>query len=458
MSKELNNASLDAKIEQLAAVEIVRDNSESIHIGADKKVGKIVEYKYRILVHDKPSIEGTLTREEVDLMHRLYASEGSNLTQRSVSRYFPNFTFQEFKKLLRAFNITKASSPLAQHVIEEKTKEDLAQLTFQNKENDYLRYIEQNRTKITEVKLKEMTGKYFDLKQQIADFKEFLSEIKLDVKFKIRTPKNSTEKTLIAYLSDMHIGADVSKYSIYENEFTFETASKRLEAIGLRLMDIAENTGATNIIVCNIGDTLDGYNAETTRGGHLLPQNMNNKDQFKNYLKMMAEFFADLSSCGLFSSIKYYAVEGGNHDGDFGYMANKSLEGILAILNPSIEVKVYERYINHFEAHGHTFVLCHGKDAKDVFKNMPLVINDKTENQINEYLDYNSITGKNIHFIKGDLHQSATTYAKRFRYKSVGSFFGSSEWIHKNFGNTKAAIDFDIVDGDNILETRFLLN
>ena len=83
-------------------------------------------------------------------------------------------------------------------------------------------------------------------------------------------------------------------------------------------------------------------------------------------------------------------------------MANKSLEGCLAVLNPEIEVKIIDKYIENFKVNSHTFVLCHGKDAKDVFKNMPLTINDKTENQINEYLDYNNISG-NIHFIKGDL-------------------------------------------------------
>ena len=130
---------------------------------------------------------------------------------------------------------------------------------------------------------------------------------------------------------------------------------------------------------------------------------------------------------------------------------------MLGILNPEIEVKIFERYIEHFKVENHTFVLCHGKDAKDVFKNMPLTLNDKIENQINEYLDYNEISGK-IHFVKGDLHQTAITYGKRFRYKSVASFFGSSEWIHKNFGNTRAACDFDVIDGDSILETRLVLN
>ena len=138
-------------------------------------------------------------------------------------------------------------------------------------------------------------------------------------------------------------------------------------------------------------------------------------------------------------------------------MANKSLEGCLAVLNPEIEVKIFEKYIENFKVNSHTFVLCHGKDAKDVFKNMPLTINDKTENQINEYIDSQDLTGS-IHFIKGDLHQSATTYGKKFRYKSVGSFFGSSEWIHKNYGDTKAVCDIDVVSENDILETRVVLN
>ena len=91
----------------------------------------------------------------MDLIYRLYSAEGSNLQQRTVSRYFPNFTFQNFKRILRAFNITKASSPMAPHLLEEKSTEELVNLTIQGKENDYLRKLEQDRTKLTEIRLKE---------------------------------------------------------------------------------------------------------------------------------------------------------------------------------------------------------------------------------------------------------------------------------------------------------------
>ena len=60
-------------------------------------------------------------------------------------------------------------------------------------------------------------------------------------------------------------------------------------------------------------------------------------------------------------------------------------------------------------------------------------------------------------FVKGDLHQSSTTYGRRFTYKSVGSLFGSSEWIHKNFGNTLACTDYSIVDGAKIIDGRIVL-
>lgn len=92
-----------------------------------------------------------------------------------------------------------------------------------------------------------------------------------------------------------------------------------------------------------------------------------------------------------------------------------------------------------------------------MFKNLPLTLDVKTENFINEYLDNKQIFGNKVVFVKGDLHQSSTTYGRRFTYKSVGSLFGSSEWIHKNFGNTLACTDYSIVDGAKIIDGRIVL-
>jgi len=439
------DASTDAKLENRVTVDPVRDND------------KITGYNFEILIRDKPSLKGTLSRDEVDLIYRLYAADGSNLTQRTVSRYFPLYTFQEFKKILRAFNITKASAPFAPHILEEKTSEELLTLTMQRKENDYLKKYEQNKEQLHEQRYKELLKTNSELKQSVDTFKEFLSDLKFDFKFEVKKPTNTTEATLLVYLSDMHIGADVSDYSVYANPYDRDEVFKRMQKILNRIYELAFMAQASNIIICNIGDSLDGYNGQTTRGGHGLPQNMNNKDQFKTFISVMLDLFKNLSESGEFDNIKYICVEGGNHDGDFGYVANKALEASLSIINPEIEVRIFDKFIDHITVGNNTFIFCHGKDAKDMFRNMPLTLNDKIENQITEYIDYYKLSGE-IHFIKGDLHQTATTYARKFRYKSVASFFGSSEWIHKNFGNTLAAVDFDIVSNFGISESRLILN
>lgn len=90
-----------------------------------------------------------------------------------------------------------------------------------------------------------------------------------------------------------------------------------------------------------------------------------------------------------------------------------------------------------------------------MYKNLPLTLDIKTENFINEYLDSKHISG-NIVFVKGDLHQSAITYGRRFTYKSVSSLFGSSEWIHKNFGNTPWGCDYSIVDNKGRMLDRLV--
>ena len=453
------DASLDEKMEERNQVDIIRDDSDKIKVG-DIELGKIRKYKYKVYVHEKPTLEGELSREEMNLIYSLYSSEGANLQQRQVVRSFPNFTLQDLKRILRAFNITKASPPFAPHIIEENTNEKLVELTLINKENSFLKRLEQDRGKETEKHLKELSIKYHDLKSNLSDFIEVLPTIKVNIPRIGTSPRSlSTNSYIVVYLSDMHIGAAVSEDSIYDNVYNAAEVRRRLTAIAKHAIFTASKLHINNIVVCNLGDSLDGMDNMTARRTHVLPQNMDNKDQFKNYVTLMTEFFAALSGSNTFNRIYYYSVDSGNHDGDFGFVTNKALEAVLNILNPNITVKIFSKFIDSFMVADHTFLLCHGKDAKDMSRGFPLLLNDKVENQINEFLDYSGIYDEHIHFVKGDLHQSATTYGKRFRYKSTSSFFGSSEWVHKNFGNTKAAVDYDIILEDgSLLEGQLKLN
>lgn len=453
------DASQDEEMEERNHTEIIRDLDKVIIVGGENK-NPVKSYKYKILVRDKPTLEGELSREEMNLIYNLYSNEGASLTQRATSRYFPDFAFRDFKRILRAFNITKDCLPFAPHVKEEHTYEQMEELYYQNKDKNFLIRLEQHRSRRAEQELDSLKKKYKELTDGVDDFSVFLNKIKFNSPRLIsHVPGTENSGALVVYLSDMHIGADVSKYSLYNNTFNYEIAIERIYILVQEILQKAVKFNITNLIVCNMGDSIDGLNNQTTRGGgHFLPQNMNNKEMFDNFIRLIVEFIESLVNSKLFQNIEYISVEGGNHDGSAGYMANITLENLLPYRFPGVKTRVFKRFMETITVGVHTFILCHGKDEKDMFKGLPLTLNDKTEVQINEFIDYNHIDSPYIHFVKGDLHQSATTYGRKFRYKSVSSFFGSSEWIHKNFGNTKAAVDYDIVIEDKVFESRIVLN
>ena len=443
-NNKVYDASLDAEMEDRSHIETIRDNSNSMQIG-DKTVGKITSYKFKILIKDKEPLIGEFTREEMDLIYRLYSAEGSSLTQRTVSRYFPNYTFQDFKRILRAFSITKASSPVAPHLLEEKSTEDLIQLTLQGKENDYLRKLEQDRTRLTEVRLKEMTEKYHKIRNKFAKVEDIIG-IDLSKKLNLHTkPTLTNEKSIIIYLSDIHVGAYNDSYGTYENPYNEDVIISRFK----KILNKINASKYNNIIVMNLGDSVDSYKKETSRGGHELPSLMNDKEQSKLFLKVMYSFFSEIISTNQNSKVFYYCVGESNHDADWGWINNVALSNIIS--NIGVASYVSERPIDYFDLGNKTFVYMHGKNNYTQFKGFPLTLDQKTEIYMNEYLDENGITpDKKVYVIKGDLHQSAITKSRRFVYHSVASIYGSSNWITSNFGFTKWGCDYSVIseDGD----------
>ena len=427
------------------------DDRNSVNLIRDED-GKIKFYEFKVLRKDKAPLTGRLTRDEMNNIHRMYSYYGMSITQREVSRYFPEYSLIDFKRILRVFSITKAVAPFAPHIIEEHTQEELVNMQMREKENDFLRTMEEQSIKNDRLLLKKYALENVELKRKLEEGIHIeLDGLNLTNLTKYVPKKSCGKQDIIIYLSDMHIGAYVSSLSIYSNPYDKAEVERRLRLITDELFRLnALYGGFNNIYICNLGDSLDGYNGQTTRGGHSLPQNMCNKEQIHTFIECMAEFFDTLNHMN-YNKMKYICVGESNHDGDFGYAANVALEAILT--HKGVDCTIF----GEFNVGDTTFVLCHGKDNKDMFKNLPLTLDVKTENFINEYLDNKQIFGNKVVFVKGDLHQSATTYGRRFTYKSVGSLFGSSEWIHKNFGNTPACTDYSIVDGAKIIDGRIVL-
>ena len=422
----------------------------------NKTINKISSYKFDILIKDKPTFSGELSRTEMELIYRLYSSEGANLAVKSLAREFTQYTQQELKKILRAFSITKACSPLAPHQIEEMNIEDAVGFSVRMKENAIIKKVEEERIRHNEQRVKELTKEVLNLKDRQNQLKTILGEVNYPnspIKFSFK----SRTKTLIISLSDIHVGASVSNNSIYYNEWNEEELNNRLELIVKSLSKFDE---IDNIVVFNLGDSLDGYKGETTRGGHLLPQNMNDKEQVKVFIRQMLQFFDNLYET-FNVPMSYYCVGESNHDGDFGWLANEKLASMLELKYPDMPIEIFDKYMDFVEINGTMFILSHGKDNKDMFRNLPLVLDINTESKINEYIDYYGLeqVTDNIIFVKGDLHQSALTHGKKFSYWSVGSIFGASEWIHKNMGNSKAFCDYAILHDDGtFMNSRIKLN
>lgn len=69
----------------------------------------------------------------------------------------------------------------------------------------------------------------------------------------------------------------------------------------------------------------------------------------------------------------------------------------------------------------------------------------------------NDIRSKYITLVKGDLHQSAVQYGKRFKYKNVMSLYGGSAWVAINYGSTSSGIDMEILSEDGSSSMNYVL-
>lgn len=444
------------KIEETEGFQIIRSTTDTYEFNG-VILGRIQEYivTYKI---DKQWYEATLSREDMELIYRLYSAEGENQSQKVLCRHFDSIIDRrQMKKLLFTMGITKACAPFPRHVFEENSITEILDKTNTIKENSFFRKLDAERIGYLEKRNFELSSQIQNLKKKhelIANFDA--SNIQS------YNPKSvaKSDNCLFLYISDCHVGAHVDNRSIYNNPYDKQEFFNRLDSIVDLVAELKNSYTFDKIVVCNLGDSLDGYDAKTTRGGHIMPQNMDNKEQFETFTKGMIRFFDSLHSLNASNRIDYICVGESNHGGDYEWAANVALEAYLSARYPLMHIQIFKKYIGVCNYGKHTLVLSHGKDNKDMFKNMPLTLNDKTERYLLEYIDSLQDVRDNIHIIKGDLHQSATNYSRKFRYRNVGSLFGSSKWIHHNFGDTKACLDYDIIDTNSnlVLSGRKELN
>lgn len=253
---------------------------------------------------------------------------------------------------------------------------------------------------------------------------------------------------LNVYTSDKHIGARTPFNSLYSNDYDREEVYERHEKLIDRIIEQKQKFGKfKKLCYFDLGDALDGANQQTVRGGHNLPQNMDDREQIDTLIEVTIMTIDALIAADIAEEIWFIATSNDNHAGSFAHGAIRAIQLFLEARYPDyVKTFVTGKPLDHITFGKHTIIFGHGKDDHDMKNGLPLNLDMKTENFINDYIDRKNIKSQYIHVQKGDLHQSSVNYGKKFRYCNNMSMYGSSKWIHSNFGSGKAGVDYEVID------------
>lgn len=235
-------------------------------------------------------------------------------------------------------------------------------------------------------------------------------------------------------ITDVHIGmdSDIDNNTMYVKEWNKEELFKTANIVIDKTLKVQDS----NILyVDDLGDLLDGFNAQTTRGGHHLPQNMTNEQCFDAALEFKLKILYGLVNN--YEYIYFNNICNDNHSGAFGYFVNESFKQIAEIQFKNVKVINHRKFINHYFINDICFIISHGKDDKSLKFGFKPHLDLKGADKIDQYCKQNEIykTAKLIIFKKGDSHQALFDMCTSddFYYFNYPALSPSSNWIKNNF-------------------------
>ena len=235
--------------------------------------------------------------------------------------------------------------------------------------------------------------------------------------------------------TDVHIGMDTDKEDNAMYAITWDRGAV-MDQADLMIEKTIENKTANLLIVDELGDLLDGYNEQTTRGGHKLPQNMGNDAAFDCALEFKMRILNGLVNH--FDEIIFNNICNDNHAGSFGYFVNAAFKSLGEKLYPTFKINNYRQFINHYYVDDVCFVITHGKDDKALRFGFKPHLDEKGVKKIDQYCKYNDIYSQCdlVVFKKGDSHQALFDMcaSSDFIYNNYPALSPSSNWVQSNFG------------------------
>lgn len=277
--------------------------------------------------------------------------------------------------------------------------------------------------------------------------------------------KHRNNKALKLTISDAHVGMDVTpnEEALFQYEYNRDVYLESMDKVFKTLIKESRTHGTFDtLLIDDLGDLADGFNGQTTRGGHDLPQNMTNAEVFEVCVNAKLQLIKQIMAEKVAKKIILRCVCNDNHAGSFGLIINKAIQMIanLTYHKDVVEIDILTRFMEHRVFGDHCFILTHGKDKKQMFKGLPLYLNDKTVAFINDYIEHYNIKSKYIHVEKGDLHQIGYEKKKKFDYRNFMSFAPPSQWVQHNFGDSYSGFSTQVIPKFNneISHTDYFLD
>jgi hypothetical protein len=267
-------------------------------------------------------------------------------------------------------------------------------------------------------------------------FKEWITPAKV-VYNTIKTAATNVFDRLV--YTDVHVGMNVNPdgYSLYGGIWDKDEIFRRLD---IMIKHVILHKKSNILHIDELGDFADGWDGETTRKGHKLPQNMDNQAMYDVGVSFKVYLIDRLIP--YFDKIICHNICEDNHAGAFGYVINSAFKTIMELKYPqNVEVVNQRKFIDHyFATPKHCFPLTHGKDSKSLKFGFKPILDKIQENKIDNYIKehYLMQKGVKIEFCKGDSHQYITdnSTSKSFSYNNFPAFSPPSGWVQINFQNS----------------------
>ena len=253
--------------------------------------------------------------------------------------------------------------------------------------------------------------------------------------------------------TDVHIAMNVNGKdgdSLYQGKWDREEVLRRLD---LMIHHVKTYRKSNILVIDDLGDFLDGLGGQTTRKGHELPQNMNDKEAFDLALEFKIKLIDSLVD--EYDEIICHNITNDNHSGVFSYFVSSAFDKIINCrYQGKVKVKSIKKFIDHYSINNHTFVISHGKDIGEQKFGLKPKLDAVQAEKIDQYCkEHKLYNGNFIEFSKGDSHQAIydDTTSNDFSYYNYPAFSPPSNWVKTNFGNSRSGFRFyNIKKDENI--------